>query len=154
MLCFILLSQNFLAHEVRPAIVNLNAGGYALHIDLNLEALLAGINPQHSDTDESVNADEYDRLRGLSCLKLREEFVARQSYFLAGIRVQDHLGQLIPHRLSKIEIPDVGDLDFSRTSKVILVPELDRDTQVITLAHTVTLALATLGVVQISPEIA
>lgn len=132
--CFISLSQNLAAHEVRPAIVNLylNAGGYELHIDLNLEALLAGIDPQHSDTAESGNADEYDRLRRLSSLELRDELMGRQTSFLAGIRVQDQLGYVIPHRLKKVEIPEVGDLETSRISKVMLVPEFDRDTEAIT----------------------
>ncbi len=57
-----------LAHEIRPAVATLALapdGRYELAIVVNLEAVVAGVSPQHRDTDESPNAREYNRLRAL-----------------------------------------------------------------------------------------
>ena len=56
------------AHEVRPAIVELNItkeGRIEARFTLNLEAAMAGIGAGNSETAESQNAPEYDRLRGI-----------------------------------------------------------------------------------------
>ncbi|MGI9316876.1 MAG: HupE/UreJ family protein [bacterium] len=122
------------AHEVRPAIVNLNlmTSGYELEIKMNLEAIMAGIEPQHSDTGESANADEYDRLRKLSRSDLESLFVRRQSNFIEGINVKDAKGNEIRHRLGGITVPETGDLDFPRVSQVRLIPEFDRKVESVT----------------------
>ena len=58
-LALLALSASARAHEVRPAVADLSvdrAGGYQVSIELNLEALLAGIGPAHSDTSEAPGA--------------------------------------------------------------------------------------------------
>jgi len=62
------------AHEIRPAIVTVTFkadGRYLIDITANMEAVLAGISPVHSDTDESPNAQSYNQLRALSPADLK-----------------------------------------------------------------------------------
>ncbi len=112
------------AHEVRPAIVNLNlvSGGYELEIQLNLESLMAGINPEVQDTDESVNASRYNQLRKMTPEELSAEFSRYEAEFLAAIRVKTANGSRIDHRVVILEVEETGDLSLSRDSRITLVP--------------------------------
>lgn len=116
-----------LAHEVRPAIVNLylKPAGYKLEINLNLEALLAGIGAQHTDTNDSINSSLYNRLRALSSIELRQNFNSRQSEFLSAILINDTLQKRIPHRVEGIDIPEVGDTALARDSTITLSPQFN-----------------------------
>ncbi|MCH8881998.1 MAG: hypothetical protein IIA41_00710 [SAR324 cluster bacterium] len=70
-----LLAPAAAAHRLRPAIVTMtvdDAGTYEARIVLNMEAVLAGIGPQHQDTSESPNAQQYDTLRALPPEALEE----------------------------------------------------------------------------------
>ena len=66
LLFFIKLSY---AHELRPAIANLNIYekdnivNATLSIRLNLEAIIAEVNMDHSNTEESEKSGQYERLR-------------------------------------------------------------------------------------------
>jgi len=51
-----------------------DAKNFAMQINLNLEAILAGIDPDLKDTSDSPNAAEYDRLRALPPAGLQAEF--------------------------------------------------------------------------------
>ncbi|MGB5707191.1 MAG: HupE/UreJ family protein [Arenicellales bacterium] len=115
------------AHEVRPAIVDLylKPAGYKLEINLNLEAVLAGIGPEHSDTKDSINSLLYDRLRALSPRDLHQEFNNRQSEFLSAILINDTLNNRITHQIEGIEIAEVGDTDLARDSTITLSPEFN-----------------------------
>ena len=62
------LAQPVDAHRLRPAIVTVtfsNDGGYTAALQLNLEALLAGIGPEHEDTSQAPQAGVYNALREL-----------------------------------------------------------------------------------------
>ena len=56
------------AHELRPAIANLtiyekdNIINATLSIRLNLEAIIAEVNMDHSNTEESEESDQYENL--------------------------------------------------------------------------------------------
>jgi hydrogenase/urease accessory protein HupE len=111
------------AHEITPAIVDLTFaenGGYELAIRLNLEALMAGIEPEHSDTTESDNNAAYERLRALPAADLRRAFAGFEARFLEAVTVSDRSGQRQDHAVGTVSIPAVGDTDLARTSTVVL----------------------------------
>ena len=68
------------SHELKPSIANFqfiekdNKLNFQLSIQLNLEAILANIDPSHSDTDESKNSDYYkDTFPGWEVVRLEGE---------------------------------------------------------------------------------
>lgn len=110
------------AHEVRPAIVDLvlDPGGVLMVVVRgNLEAMLAGIGPQHGDTSQAPQAPEYDRLRRLPPVELRAAFDARSADLLAGIGLRSD-GRPVPLSLTGVAIPEVGDLQLARNSAIRL----------------------------------
>jgi len=114
------------AHEIRPAIADLrlNDGQIRLEIRLNLEAIIAEIEPEITDTAESANAARYDALREMAPDALlaafdSSGFAARISASLDGA----------PVALSVTETrPDpVGDIDLLRDTFVTLSAPLPAD---------------------------
>ena len=110
------------AHEIRPAIVTVTFkadGRYLIDITANMEAVLAGINPVHSDTDESPNAQSYNQLRALSPADLKTRIQNFAITFLDGIVVEfDGVrGKPVPE---SIEVPDTGDLQRARLTTLHL----------------------------------
>ena len=74
-----LASPHARAHEIRPTIVNAvfdAQGNFTFDLSLNIEALLAGIGPNHTDTDESPLAATYKELHALPADQLRQKFEA------------------------------------------------------------------------------
>ncbi len=54
------------AHEIRPVVADIHFqedGRYRMVLQVNMEAVLAGVGPTHRDTSESPNAESYNRLR-------------------------------------------------------------------------------------------
>jgi hypothetical protein len=124
--CWVLLialvSTAAQAHRLRPAIATVDfdgAGRYTVSLQLNLEAVVVGIGPEHSDTSESPKAPEYDALRELPPAELRARFEVFAPRLLAGIttRFDDQAGTL---ELVDVEIPPVGDVSVERLSVVKL----------------------------------
>src|SRR5210317_849193 len=68
------------AHELRPNIANLDitknekTTNAKLDLKINLEAIIVGIDPNHSNTKESDQSDLYDEYRKLSSDALLEKF--------------------------------------------------------------------------------
>ncbi|MYE00765.1 MAG: hypothetical protein F4Y03_05715, partial [Alphaproteobacteria bacterium] len=115
-------STDALAHEIRPAIADLSvdrAGGYEVSIELNLEALLAGIGPAHSDTSEAPGAAEYEGLRSLSPAGLHRAFDAFAEQFLDGVLLHAGDTPLQPTVLD-VQVPPVGDTGFPRRSRIVI----------------------------------
>ncbi len=113
------------AHQLRPALVTVSFAPDAsvkLRIETNVEARLAGIGPQHSNTDDSPQADEYRRLRSLSPQQLRQRFAAFADDFARGLELEfaDAGGrwQAADWVYDGIDVPEVGDLRLSRKSIV------------------------------------
>jgi hypothetical protein len=126
LLVTILCSLGFLAfeparaHEVRPAIATLtfdDSGAFELTVSLNLEALLAGIGPDHADTNQSPAAADYDRLRRLAPEALRAEFDKQAKRFQDGVKLAFD-GAPVPVELKNVQTPAVGDLAQARVSEV------------------------------------
>ncbi len=109
------------AHEIRPAVVNVNLAPpqFEIEITANLEAMLADVSPKHSDTSESPNAQRYDRLRELAPAELEEQvrkfipdWLQGQAVELDGVRVEP--------AVTAIEIPATGDTRLARISTIRL----------------------------------
>ncbi len=68
------------AHELRPAIANLNIyeknniTNATISIQLNLEAIIASVDIKHTNTENSKESDEYENLRNMSAVELIEKF--------------------------------------------------------------------------------
>ncbi|MEM7526017.1 MAG: hypothetical protein AAF360_20130, partial [Pseudomonadota bacterium] len=99
------------AHEVRPALAEIDfpAGEsrYQIAFVLNLEALIAGIGPEHDDTDDAPNANVYDALRALDAAGLEAEFDAFAPRFLAGLTIEID-GAAAPAEVVSLITPPVG----------------------------------------------
>lgn len=110
------------AHEIRPTIVTatFTAGGrYDIKIVTNMEALLAGIGPQHSDTNDSPSAAQYNALRALPPDQLKSRIEAFAPRWLAGIEVEFNAKRVTP-RIASIDVPPVGDLALARLTTIEL----------------------------------
>ena len=111
------------AHEVRPVIVDFKAdkrGNFELTLNLNLESWLARIGPEHSDTTDSPNAVEYNRLRKLDRGKLLGLLNGRIADFANSMQLnfgKTSAGAYAPNYLDA-QIPEIGDIDLARDSIV------------------------------------
>jgi hydrogenase/urease accessory protein HupE len=121
-LVLLLICGSAAAHEIRPAVATMTLtpdGRYDIAIVVNIEAVIAAVNPQHRDTDESPNAREYNRLRALAPAALRTLIEAHTSGYLDGIELRFD-GTRVRPALSGIDIPPVGDVALSRQTVVRL----------------------------------
>ncbi|MEM7546516.1 MAG: HupE/UreJ family protein [Pseudomonadota bacterium] len=111
------------AHEIRPALAEISfpEGQNAYRIDfiLNVEALMAGIGPEHDDTSESQNAADYNRLRASPPNALQAEFEGFAALFIGGITL-DGAGQPLRPEVQSLFVPPVGDLDLPRDSTLTI----------------------------------
>lgn len=123
------------AHEVQPAIADLiilpDASGYQLDIALNLEVALAGVGSSYEDTDESPQAEEYDRLRALTPEQLRTKLQEAGQDFLSSISLSaDNV--MLDKSVESLTVPDVGDPSVGRVSRLLLSGDLPANAQSIT----------------------
>lgn len=106
------------AHEIRPAVVNLYIqadGNYRLDLQVNMEAVLAGISPTHADTDESPNAKSYNELRALPAAALEARIRAYWPTYREAISTEFD-GVRSEPVLSSLEVAPPGDLVYARLS--------------------------------------
>jgi hydrogenase/urease accessory protein HupE len=110
------------AHEIRPAVVDVHPqvdGNYQVVLQVNMEAVLAGVSPKHSDTSESPNAESYNRLRALPARKLEERIRAFWPQYRDGLRI-DFDGVRSAPDLAALDVPEPGDLARARLTTVRL----------------------------------
>lgn len=110
------------AHEIRPAVVDVHLqadGNFQLALQVNMEAILAGVSPAHSDTSESPNAESYDRLRALPAGKLEERIRAFWPQYRDGLRL-DFDGVRSAPDLAALDVPEPGDLARARLTTLRL----------------------------------
>lgn len=110
------------AHEIRPAIVDVHLqadGSYQVSLQVNMEALLAGVSPAHSDTDESPNAARYNELRALSASELEARIRAYWPQYRDGVRLEFDGVRDAPD-LAAVDISDPGDLARARLTTLRL----------------------------------
>ena len=120
---FVALLTSANAHEVRPVIVDFKAdktGNFELSLNLNLESWLARIGPEHSDTADSPNAVEYNRLRKLDGAKILVLLNDRIADFADSMKLRfgkTNAAVYAPNYLDA-QIPEIGDIDLARDSIV------------------------------------
>lgn len=110
-----------LSHALVPSAFDIEFGDgtYTAKYGAAIEALIAEIEPEVENTDESVNVDRYNALREMSPAELQAEFEAFQQEFSESIHiVVDGVRQDIT--IVGIEVPEVGDTDILRISTVSL----------------------------------
>lgn len=132
---FLAGSQLAQAHEIRPAIVNLNflsdinaetSNELQMHVLLNLESIIAEIGPEHDDTEQSENSERYERLRSMQPDELAKAFELFQEQLITGIVVRDSRAIQYPVSVRSIDIAPVGDVDIARDTKLTLIATLPR----------------------------
>ena len=106
------------AHEVFPAIAEIEVQGDSLHlaIEVTLEALMADIDlSAYEDTNAAPNAADYDALRALPPEDLAARLPAFLPVFLGNVQFQiDGAGAVLA--FSHPEIRDPGDVELQRQS--------------------------------------
>ena len=118
-LFLLLFIKSSYAHEQRPAIANLNIyeknniTNASLTIRLNLEAIIAGVDSSHSNTEDSEKSDEYDNLRNMSAAELLKKFNSKiinlqNKVYLTSASSSYSLA------LMNIDIPEIGNTDIIR----------------------------------------
>lgn len=110
------------AHEIRPTIVTANFaadGQFQIEINTNMEALLAGIGPQHKDSNESPGAALYNQLRTLPPREFDAKIREFMPRWLEGMRIEFDGTRVVP-RVTLIDAPAVGDTDLARISTIQL----------------------------------
>jgi hypothetical protein len=121
------------AHEIRPAVVTFSMpaeGRAEIAVAANLEALLAGIGPEHKDTDDAPGAQQYNELRALSPDALKGRFQAFATRFLDGIKVEFDGARMSP-QIAAVDAPATGDLKLARISTVRLTGAVPPDAKTI-----------------------
>lgn len=119
------------AHEIRPSIIDLTLsqnGDFELVLNVNLEALIAGIGGNHNDTENAPQAAHYNYLRALESAQLSVVFQA----FLTELHRDIHFStsdQRLEFTFKRAEIPPVGDLDLARDSVITFNGTLPADTK-------------------------
>jgi hypothetical protein len=106
------------SHEIRPAIATVSfpsEAGYAAEFSVNLEAVIAGVSPQHKDTSESPQAQTYNQLRELPPAELEKRIREFLPKYLAGIEVRFDGARAQPE-LCSLSVPEVNDPARARLS--------------------------------------
>jgi len=118
-----------MAHEIRPAIADVEVGAdrVTIEIRLTLEALIAGINLQGlDDTDSAPQSLRYDALRALSPEALEQAFKDTWQTLQTGITLRAGRAGLSAE-ITDLLIPEAGDLDLPRDSTLRLSAQLPAD---------------------------
>lgn len=119
------------ADVVKPALIEITAdvvGTARVEIRASIEALLTGINARYKDTRQAPTAVQYDALRVLPGVQLRDKFRSFEKRFLKQIFLKAD-GQKINLRVSSVKIPDPGYVKVPRMSVIILEGPLDHATK-------------------------
>jgi len=117
------LAQSADAHQLRPAIVNLEFtqnSSVKVHIQTNIESLIAGIDSSHDDTDDSPQTELYNQLRALSSEQLTREFKLLEESIISQLNLAFD-GAKSDLSLVRLDIPVIGNLDKSRLSDLHLL---------------------------------
>lgn len=133
LLILLLLAPGSLAaHEVRPAIATATVaedGRFRVEISLNLEAVMAGIEPEHADTKDSRQAPVYDRLRSMDPDRLMAEFDGFAQRFLAGVSLAPAGAAPPSLAVEAIAVQPAGDLEAPRQTEIVLSGRLPEGTR-------------------------
>lgn len=123
-LCVIaMFSAPALADVVKPALIEISVnqtGKVTIDARLSIEALLTGINGQYKNTQEAPTAEEYDILRNMPAPELLKAFEQFKPKFLAGVKLTNKQGDIIPLSIDDVAIPEPGYTKVPRISTLTL----------------------------------
>jgi len=111
-----------IAHTVRPAVATIvvdSSGEIDIRIRANVEAMLAAIGPEHTDTNASPNAGRYIELRAMGPKLLAQQFSAFAPTLLNRPILQAD-GEALVLSYAGLEVPPVGDQELARDSIILL----------------------------------
>ena len=111
-----------IGHEVRPAIADLRLSGQGadLRLEINVEALLAGINLDGLlHTDGSPKSTNYDNLRALTPTQLHAPVIDFFNQQIPGIYLQDGMTKR-SFKLVEAKVAPIGDMEVPRDSILLL----------------------------------
>jgi len=114
------------AHTIRPAVATVvvgDDGQLDVQIRMNVEAVLADIGPEYTDTNDSPNAPVYDRLRLLESVELASKFEDDAESIL-GRTLLSVAGETVPLTLVGVNVAEVDDVELARDSVVLLAGQL------------------------------
>jgi hydrogenase/urease accessory protein HupE len=111
---------------------NRDATSYGIQLNMNLEAIMAGVDPEVRDTSESPKATEYNRLRNLPPDQLQAIFDAQRDTFMSKVHVELD-GQPATLKIESEKFRDVGDLAKARNSTLHLNGALPPGAKVFTI---------------------
>jgi hypothetical protein len=123
------------AHELRPTIadIEISADHVNLTLFLVLEPIIAGIDLEGlTDTNDSPLSKEHDVLRALPPNELAAQFRTIWPDISKSIILRAGVANMAMH-IDRIEIPEVGNTDLPRDSKVFLSAALPADNSAISL---------------------
>ncbi len=119
-LCLTAHIQTAVAHEIQPAVVEIEVatdGALKIDVRLNLEAFLADIGADHADTDDAPTAAVYEDFR-----QLAPEALTRRATDAAGIltsaltlTVDD---MVLPLEMREVVVPAIGDPSAARETNI------------------------------------
>ena len=109
------------AHELRPSVATLvvDENPLTLTMNVNLEALMARIGPEHSNTQTSPNAERYERLRRMRPDALRRVFRDFEAELLSGVELKAD-GEPTVLTVKDAAIPPIGDPELPRITHLVL----------------------------------
>ena len=129
-LCFALPATEAAAHVFSASKATISfereAKNFGLRLDLNIEAILAGVDPEVKDTNDSPQAAEYNRLRALPPAELQKVYEAFQPKLLAGMTLLVD-GKPVAPKLVGVEFAEAGDLTLARPTVLQFQGELPPD---------------------------
>ncbi len=121
-LCLLVSAAMASAHEVRPAIGDLEARGGQVEITLTLngEAVVADVSLDGIDNTDALEAtEEVDRLRALEPDALRAELEPRMAEFIQSLNVTAS-GTPLTLTTTRIEVGEVGNTEVPRDTVLTL----------------------------------
>lgn len=122
------------AHELQPAILDLETDGGEVRIalDLSLEAYLSGIDLDGlTDTDEATGSDDYDALRALPGEALASRVLRLVGQWNA-VPLLAVDGMPVTLDVLEVRVPEVGNVEIARSSQVFLTGDVSGASAVIT----------------------
>jgi len=120
------------AHRIRPSIVTAtisDSGQLRVDMQVNAEALIVGIGPEHVDTDDSPQKRAYDELRALAPADLEARLRLFEPTLVKGLGAEFD-GAQIGLELMQTVVPEIGDLRTSRISRLSLSGAIPATAQV------------------------
>jgi hydrogenase/urease accessory protein HupE len=111
-----------LAHTIRPSVATIiieSSGEIDIRIRTNADSMLAAIGPEHTDTNDSPNAERYNKLRAMEPDLLAQQFSAFVPTLL-DLPILQADGAALAISYAGLEVPPVGDQELARDSVILL----------------------------------